>query len=92
MVERRELKNDNEIGELFKRPKVFHNTKTNVVIMLFGVCENENYFGAKLGFFDSYIVNTNVAEYKPNTFWKLVSLDEVKEIDVTELPALKINQ
>lgn len=92
MVERRELKNDNETGELFKRPKVFHNTKTNVVIMLFGVCENGNYFGARLNFRDSQILNHNVAEFEPDAFWKAVALEEVKEIDVLELPAMKAMQ
>lgn len=88
-VEPRELKNDNETGELFIRPKCFHNTKTGVVIMLYGVCENGNYFGAKLGFGDTHILNTNVAEFFPAAFWRLVSLDEVKEIDILELPAMK---
>lgn len=90
MVSERTLINDNETGELFKRPLVFHNTKTDGVIMLFGVCENGNYFGARLNFSDSSISSHNIAEFVPDAFWKIVSLDEVKEIDVLELPALKI--
>lgn len=89
MVQPRTLKNDNETGELFIRPLVFHNTKTNRVILLFGVCEDGKYLGVRFNFADSHILKNNVTEFDPDTFWKGVSLEEVKEIDVLALPGLK---
>jgi uncharacterized CHY-type Zn-finger protein len=90
MVIHREFENDNETGELFKRCLAFHNTKTDTVILVYGVCKNGYYACHRLNYYDTHLLNINYVEMFPAFFWKAVAFDEVVEIDVCELPGMQL--
>ena len=87
-VFRREIKNP-EGKDILDRPLVFHHTKEDSCLMVFAVGANGDLFCARLGFHDTHVLNHNVFYATPDAFWQLLAYDDVREIDVLDLPFFK---